>query len=352
MATMTSIVSRCLYLPIACLLVVSCGNEKSFHWDLQSQATVSSLDYQELIIMADNIRVMSNGRLNITPHPGGEITDGPDIYTAVKEGSIEMGNGWPNWWSGNNPAWAVMNAGPFEFMNIDASLMFFLAGEGTELANELSRPDGIIWRPAWWPGMEFGLLSIDPITSLEQLAGKKVRIGPGLPSEALAAASNAAAIPLVPTEIRPALLSRDLDAVEWTTTAGAWDLGLGDIAKHAIVPAIWQPAVLADFLINEQAYQQLPSDLQAILMTAIQSYTLTTTAKAKVNDFQALKKFIDNGTVFYQWSEEDLKTWRRVSDEIHKLYSQQSEFSGRLLESKQQFKLDYNSYYEVFGPYD
>jgi TRAP-type mannitol/chloroaromatic compound transport system substrate-binding protein len=136
-------------------------------------------------------------------------------------------------------------------MNIDASLMYFIAGEGTKLANELANPEGVIWRAAWWPGMEFGLLSKKPISGIADLKEMKVRIGPGLPSEVLAAATGAYAIPLVPNEIKTSLESNSLDAVEWTTVSGAWNLGLNDIATHAIVPAIWQPSVLADFIINQ-----------------------------------------------------------------------------------------------------
>jgi len=108
------------------VVIQGCETEnETIHWDIQSQATSSSTDYKELVKMTSNIKVMSAGRLIITPHPGGEITGGPDIFNAVKTGKVEMGSGWPNWWSGQHPAWAVMNAGPFDFMNIDASLMQF-----------------------------------------------------------------------------------------------------------------------------------------------------------------------------------------------------------------------------------
>ncbi|WP_196158790.1 TRAP transporter substrate-binding protein DctP [Reinekea sp. G2M2-21] len=337
---------------IGCLSLVACSREETFHWALQSHATETSFDYQELVKMTDNIRLMSQGRLDITPHYAGQITGGADIYSAVKDRRVEMGNGWPNWWSGYHPAWAVMNAGPYEFMNIDASLMFFLNGGGTELANELSGRDGILWRPAWWPGMEFGLLSSTPILGLKDLAGKRVRMGPGLPSEVLASASGAAAIPLVPEEIKPALTSGDLDAVEWTTTAGAWDLGLSELATHAIIPAVWQPSVLADFLINETAYNELPPDLQAILMTAIRSFTLTTTALGKSKDIEALEKFRAANTSIVRWSNEDLAVWKSTSDNIYRIYADRDEYSRRLIESKHAFKQRYNDYYQLFGPYD
>jgi TRAP-type mannitol/chloroaromatic compound transport system substrate-binding protein len=326
--------------------------EKTYDWHLQSQATNTSSDFKEMLVMADEIRVMSNGRLNIKPVPGGTISGGPDIFNAVKNGTVEMGNGWPNWWSGQHPAWAVMNAGPFDFMNLDASMLFFLAGDGTKLANELSIPEGVIWRPAWWPGMEFGLLSTSPINGIDDLAQKKIRVGPGLPSEVLSAAGGAYTVPLVPQEIRPALESGELDAVEWTTTSGAWDLGLQDIAKHAIVPAIWQPSVLADFLINEKAYSELPPDLQMILETAIRSFTLRATVKNKVNDFEALAKFQEAGTTITRWSAEDIERWRVAADKIYADYSARDVFTARLIKAKQDFKKKNDTYYEWFGSYE
>jgi len=338
---------------LAILSIQACETKtKIITWDIQSQATNSSTDYKELIKMTDNIKAMSAGRFIINPHPGGEITGGPDIFNAVKKGTVQMGSGWPNWWSGQNSAWAVMNAGPFDFMNIDASLMYFIAGEGTTLANELANPEGIIWRAAWWPGMEFGLLSKQAIYGISDLKGMKVRIGPGLPSKVLAATTGAYAIPLVPNEIKTSLEAGSIDAVEWTSVSGAWNLGLNDIAKHAIVPAIWQPSVLADFLINQAAYQSLPEDLKAILETAIKSYTLTTTAIAKVEDFKALEAFKRNGTSIKTWSKKDIETWRQVSDKVLAQYKEKDAFTKRLIESKQQFKKEYSRYYELFGPYD
>ena len=334
-------------------LLSGCEKElPAVHWKLQSQATASSTDYIELEKMAENIKVMSNGRFIIETHPGGAITGGPDIFNAVKKGTVEMGTGWPNWWSGQHPAWAVMNAGPFDFMNIDASLFYFIAGEGTKLANELANPHGVLWRAGWWPGMEFGLLSKEPINGIDDLKEKKVRIGPGLPAEVLAATTGAFAIPLVPSEIKSSLESGAIDAVEWTTAAGAWNLGLNEIATHAIVPAIWQPSVLADFLINQKAYEALPGDLQAILETAIKAYTLTTTAIAKVEDFKALESFKRNDTSIVRWSESDIERWRVVSDEVLEQYKNKDDFTKRLVESKQRFKLEYMGYYSEFGPYD
>jgi len=337
------------------IILSACGKEdkqRIHQWKLQSQAVASSVSYLELQAFTENVKNMSDGRLVITPYPAGVLAHGPDIFNAVSDDTVQMGNGWPNWWSAQHPSWAVMNAGPFDFMNLDASMMFFLEKEGTALANELSLPKGVMWRPAWWAGMEFGLTSTFPIRGLDDLKGKKVRVGPGLPSEVLAEAAGSLSIPLVPEEIYPSLQNGSLDAVEWTTTAGIIDLKLHELSSHAIVPAIWQPSVLADFLINKQAYESLPYDLKAILETAIKSYTLTTTLKAKVKDIEALQKLKDSGMIINTWSDEDIARWKAASEKVITVYKQRDEFSKRLIEQKHDFKLHYDKYYELFSSYE
>ncbi|MDX1737396.1 MAG: TRAP transporter substrate-binding protein DctP, partial [Alphaproteobacteria bacterium] len=343
-----------LIFSITLTILSACQPEEQakIEWKLQSQAVENSIDFQQLITFAEDVKVMSNGKFIITPYSAGKLAHGPNIFNAVKERKVEMGNGWPNWWSGQHPAWAVMNAGPFDFMNLDASMMFFLAGEGTQLANDLSVPEGIIWRPAWWAGMEFGILSREPIAGLNDLRGKRVRIGPGLPSEVLTEASGSYSIPLVPEEIRPALESGDIDAVEWTTTNGVLGLGINDVSPYAIVPAIWQPSVLADFLINQQAYSELPDSFKRILEVAIKSYTLTTTMKAKVADIQALEQLREADTKFSTWSDEDIERWREATAKITEQYKSKDAYTKQLIEKKQSFKNEYNSYYEMFGPYE
>jgi TRAP-type mannitol/chloroaromatic compound transport system substrate-binding protein len=346
---------RCLFFSMVFFLSACSeqhNNVEIHQWKLQSQALASSVDFIELEKFAKNVELMSGGRLVITPYSAGKLAHGPDIFNAVSENKVQMGNGWPNWWSAQHPSWAVMNAGPFDFMNLDASMMFFLVKNGTSLANELSLGKGVIWRPAWWAGMEFGLTSKEPITGLDDLKGKKVRIGPGLPSEVLAEAAGSLSIPLVPEEIRPSLENGSLDAVEWTTAAGVLDLGLHDLSPFGIVPAIWQPSVLADFLINKTAYEKLSPDLQAILETAIKSYTLTTTLKAKAKDIESLEMFHTKGMTLRKWSEEDIKRWKVASDKVTTRYKNRDNFSKRLIEQKQAFKQKYDQYYELFGPYE
>ena len=52
---------------------------------------------------ADNIRVMSNGRLNIKVYAGGELIPPLQTFEAVSQGSVEMGHGSAYYWAGKVP---------------------------------------------------------------------------------------------------------------------------------------------------------------------------------------------------------------------------------------------------------
>lgn len=66
-----------------------------------------------------------------------------------------MGNGRPNGWSSYYPAWAEVGSTPFDCMNLDASMMFFILGEGSLMANMLSEPYGVIWHHRFYHCMVF-----------------------------------------------------------------------------------------------------------------------------------------------------------------------------------------------------
>ncbi|MDQ8203278.1 TRAP transporter substrate-binding protein DctP [Pelagicoccus sp. SDUM812003] len=347
-------VSFCLA-ALALLAMTACGptgQPETVSWRLQTHSYRGSVDFAALQTFAENVARMSEGRFTISIHEGGELANGPDIFRAVSDGRIEMGNGWPNWWSGQHPAWAVMNAGPFDFMNLDASMMFFFEGKGTELANELSLPLGVIWRPAWWSGMEFGLLSKTPIYGLDDLEGKRMRFGPGLPSEVMAEASGAYTIPLVPQEILPALRDGSIEMVEWANPSGVLDLGIHEECRYALIPAIWQPSVLSDFLINEEAYGRLSPDLQQILESAMRDFSLKATLESKLSDFAAIESMKEMGMELNVWSDSDIQRWRRANDTIVERYRREDEFSKRLIDAKQAFKARYDSYYEFYQAYE
>lgn len=342
------------------LFLVSSNSYSATKWFLQSQAPKVNPDYKAIEEFAKDVKEMTGGRLLITPIAGDspeKKSKGAGIYNAIKHNKVQMAVGWPNWWHRVDPAWNALQSGPYGFMNIDASMMWFFVGNGTKYANELTSKDGILWRPAWWAGMELGLITQQSITSLKDLEGKVVRIGPGIPNETLKRAVPGIKTVTIPSaDIQKAFEMGMLHGIEWTVPSATIKMGFHHLEKvkanHIIVPAVWQPSVLADFLINKRTFDALESDVQAILETAMKSFALTTTLKGKVLDIQALEQFQREGVTISKWSQEDLATWKLRSEEVYDIHKNKSERFKRFYEDKVLFKKKYDDYYKTHGSYD
>lgn len=331
---------------------------ENFSWILQSQAPAANPDFKAVEEFSKNVDMMTAGRLKIKVLAGdskNKIAKGTGIYSAVKSNKAQMAVGWPNWWHKVDSAWNALQSGPYGFMNIDASMMWFFHGNGTKFANELSSKDGIIWRPAWWAGMELGILTKNNIRSLADLKGQTVRIGPGIPNETLKLAAEGVRTNTIPSaDIERAFKSGLIQGIEWTVPSATIKMGFHGKGKadHLLVPAVWQPSVLGDFLINKSSFEKLPSDIQAILETAMKSFALTTTLGGKVKDMAAMEQFVKEGVSVSKWSDEDLKVWKEKANIVYEKHKKSSDKFTRFFEDKQKFKERYNKYYETHKAYE
>ena len=353
---------RSIFIKVGLIVVFNfpLGVNAQTTWYLQSQAPAINPDFKAVQEFAKNIEVMTNGRLVIKTIAGdsqNRLSKGAGIYSAVKYNKVQMAVGWPNWWHTVNPAWNALQSGPYGFMNLDASMMWFFVGKGTEFANELSSNDGIIWRPAWWAGMELGLITQRNIRSLKDLSKKVVRIGPGIPNETLIRAAPGIQTVTIPSaDIQKAFDSGRIHGIEWTVPSATIKMGFHrlekDKANHIIVPAVWQPSVLGDFLINMEAFNKLTPDIQAILETAMKAFALTTTLRGKVEDMEAMEQFQQEGVTISQWSDEDLAQWKKQAEVVYSKHQNQSEQFKRFFKDKIEFKRKYTEYYKTHGSYE
>ena len=345
---------------VAILAVLYSSTGASIEWVLQSQAPEKNPDYKAVVEFAENIKLMTNGRLIIKTLAGDakdRIAKGGGLYSAVKFNKVQMAVGWPNWWHGVDEAWNALQSGPYGLMNLDASMMWFFVGKGTDFANELSEKHGILWRPAWWAGMELGLMTDKKIKSLADLRGKVVRIGPGIPNETLKKAAPGVNIANIPSsDIARAFASGKIHGIEWTVASATYSMGFhtkkGGGANHIIVPAVWQPSVLGDFLINKKAFSALTPDIQAILETAMKSFALTTTLKGKVLDMIALEKFRAEGVSISTWSDKDLASWKEEGKKVYESHRKENKKFKKIFDDKMKFKKKYNNYYKTHDSYE
>ena len=88
--------------------------------------------------LANKLRVMSNGRLDIKVYGAGELVGAFEVFDAVSQGTAEMGHGAAYYWRGKIPIAAMFATVPFG-MNAQEMNGWLHYGGGLEL-----------WRGTLW----------------------------------------------------------------------------------------------------------------------------------------------------------------------------------------------------------
>ena len=66
---------------------------------------------------ASDVRVMSNGRLDIKVYAAGELVPALQVFDAVSQGVVEMGHGSPYYWAGKVPEAQFFSSVPLRHDN-------------------------------------------------------------------------------------------------------------------------------------------------------------------------------------------------------------------------------------------
>ena len=138
--------------------------------------------------LADHLRIMSNGRLDIKVYGAGELVGGMEVFDAVSQGTAEMGHGAAYYWRGKIPAAQMFATVPFGMTAKEMNGWLHYGG-GLELWRELYKPFDIVPFTTGNSGVQMGGWFNKEILSVDDLQGLKMRI-PGLGGEVLARAGG------------------------------------------------------------------------------------------------------------------------------------------------------------------
>ena len=215
--------------------------------------------------LAEFIATASGGRLTVEVFGGGEIVPPFETMDAVGGDTIEMGHGAPYYWKGKVPATQFIASIPFG-LNVAEQNAWVQFGGGQELADKVYKELGCKFFASGNTGVQMGGWFNKEINSLEDYKGLKMRI-PGLGGEVVKAAGGNV-VNLPGGEIPPALASGAIDATEWVGPYNDLAFGLYKSAKFYYYPGWHEPATLLDNFVSLKAWEQLDSELQAIVTTA------------------------------------------------------------------------------------
>ncbi len=217
-------------------------------------------------LMADNVKKMSNGRLEITIDSSNKHKSPFGVFDFVKAGQYQMGHSASYYWKGKDVNALFFTTMPFGMITQE-QLAWYYYGGGKELAKKVYDQYGIIQYPGGNTGNQMGGWFRKEIKTVDDLQGLKMRI-PGFAGEVLAKL-GAKPTNIPPGELYTALERNTIDALEWV--GPSLDLRMG---FHKIAPYYYtgwhEPATELQFMVNKEAFEKLPADLQAILEVAMQ----------------------------------------------------------------------------------
>lgn len=286
----------------AVLLLAGCGgggngggtaatskaSSKVFHWKMVTTWPANFPVFQEgAEKFADDVRVMSDGRLDIKVYAGGELIPALGVFDAVSQGTVEMGHGSPYYWAGKVPAAQFFSSVPFG-MTARGMNAWLYQGGGLKLWREVYKPFNLVPFPGGNTGIQMGGWFNKKINSLDDIKGLRMRI-PGLGGKVLAAAGGNPVL-MAGGEIYTALDRGAIDATEWVGPFHDMRLGLNRAAKYYYYPGWHEPGTEFEFIVNSNNWAQLPDDLKKIVEVAARSTSLWIFSAMEDRNGKALKK--------------------------------------------------------------
>ena len=253
--------------------------------------------------ISERVNALSGGNFQIKPYAAGEIVPGLEVLDAVQAGSVECGHTASYYYKGKNPSLAFGTSVPFGLtaQEINGWLQY---GGGQQLWDEIYKPFGLKAFPAGNTGVQMGGWFNQEINKLEDFSGLVIRM-PGLGGEVLRRLD--ATVQTIPGgEIFQALKTGAIDATEWVGPYNDLAFGFHQAAKYYYWPGWHEPGTAMEAMINRNAWDQLPSDLQKIIQCACST----------VNDHMLAEFTTRNSTALETLVKQHGVQLRKFSDEI------------------------------------
>ena len=219
-----------------------------------------------VINMADMVKTMSDGELEIRIDSANKHKAALGILDMVKAGQYEMGHSASYYWKGKDVNTMFFSTMPFGMIAPEQYAWFYYGG-GMELMQKVYDKHGVYSFPGGNTGNQMGGWFRKEINTLADLNGLKMRV-PGFAGEVLSKL-GVVVTNIAPGELYTALERGTIDALEWVGPSLDLNMGFQKIAPYYYTG--WhEPATELQFMVNKAAFDALPEHLQNILTIAMQ----------------------------------------------------------------------------------
>jgi TRAP-type mannitol/chloroaromatic compound transport system substrate-binding protein len=295
-------------------LLSACGKQAGPQMECEGQAATQTFEWKMVTSwprdfpglgtganrLAESINELSNGRLKIKVYGGNELVPPFEVFDAVQQRTAEMGHSATYYWKGKAPAAQFFAGIPFGMTAQELHGWIYYGG-----------------------GLE----------RIPGLGGEILRQAGGTPTNIPGA------------ELFTALQTGTIDATEWVGPYNDLAFGLFRAAKYYYYPGWHETGTGLECMINQDAWNSLPVDLQAIVRVACQAAVTDTLSDFTYNNGIALKKLLDeHGVELRRFPDEVLSHLGAIRDDVMREMAAKTELMDRIYAS-------FQAYQEIVNPW-
>jgi TRAP-type C4-dicarboxylate transport system substrate-binding protein len=308
---------------------VADASAAEFNWrfsNLYTRGTAFGAVYEGL---AKDIETMSDGRIAVQVLYSGEGVSTEGLLGAVKAGLITMGAPFQPMNAGELPVGVVevgLPGGTDDPVKLKA--LFHDQGWG-EILKKAYGEQGLVWLEPYIQTPVY-IITKNPINSVADFKGLKIR-APGAYGKFMRNL-GASPVALSWSEIYTSLATGVIDGSIGSNLIDHRDGNHVEVAKY-MYPLPLAGAQVLPIIVNRNAWNKLPEDLQAIVKKATENHAQEQLTKSKLWESEAVTEMEANGLLWSPAaSDADKKAWAAAGATLWDEYSAQDDYSKQLID--------------------
>lgn len=287
-------------------------------------------------LLAQMINEMSGNRITVKVYGANELVPALQVFDAVSDGVAQIGHSGAYYWKGKHEATQFFASIPFGLTAQEMNAWLYYGG-GMALWRELYAPFNLIPTAAGNTGVQMAGWFKREIKTVADLTGLKMRI-PGLGGEVLRR-MGAATVNIPGGELFTSLQSGVLDAAEWVGPYNDLAFGFHKVAKYYYYPGWHEPGSVIEAMLNKQAFNNLPADLQSIVLAACQAANINMLADYTAKNNQALDTLVNkHGVSLMALPNDVLLKLKQLAEEVTLELASKNPMAQKIYHSFNQFR--------------
>ena len=289
--------------------------------------------------LSDTLDRATDGRIKLKVYEPGKILPPLEISPSISKGDLPAAYNYMAYDQGRIPAAVLFAAVPFGMEPWEYAAWWF-EGEGAKLANEIYNKQNIQVLLCSTIGPETAGWYRNPITSLADLKGLKIRFS-GLGGMVLNEIGASATL-MAGGEIFAALEKGTLDATEYSMPAIDEVLGFHKITKFNLFPGWHQVSTSTHFMINLDLWKKMGAADQALFEMACTAAAMRAITTGEFLQGKQIASFPSKGVTAARLPDSVLRELQKVSAKVMAEQSAKDADFKKVWNSQQAFMKEYD----------